>query len=194
MNATLKDKIQHWSLERLRFLLSHIEGFIEDTETEKQIRAQLAQFEPQSGLEHIENLVASESPNAPELPLLVLERLVPFFLSGVLIARSPAAEEGNWWATSFFWRGQLFRLQMSDQVLASHVVPEVSPLTIRKAQAQKTLSALNLQFLCPDEDGDAYLLKPTPILAYVLITRLAPPWRDDHLFHTQRLITKCFNY
>jgi hypothetical protein len=188
-----KDSIRRWSLERVKFLLSHVEGFIEDDDHELRVSERAKAFVSASGLESIEKLVEAE-PSDPHLQGRVLERLVPFFEAGLLLQRGPAQENANWWATDLFWRGSLFHLELKDQVQANRLVPELSPLRVNKASANKTLQLLNLQFMSPGPEADAYLIKPTPTLAYVLVSRLAAPWSVDHISHVQRLINKCFIY
>ncbi|NJL25505.1 MAG: hypothetical protein HC902_10265, partial [Calothrix sp. SM1_5_4] len=64
--SPIKEKITRWSLERVRFLLSHIEGFIDDENAELRDRA-LA-FTAQGGLDKIERLVESNPSDPVSIP------------------------------------------------------------------------------------------------------------------------------
>ncbi len=191
MKEEIREKIGRWSLERVRFLLSHIEGFIEDEE--KELRARASAFVAESGIEKIERLFDSD-PNDPGLPGHVLKSMSAFFESGLLIQRGPGQDTGNWWATDLFWRGNIFHLDLKDQVLTERLIPEMTPLQVHKAPAHKMLESLKLQFLVPNQESMAYLLRPTPTIAYILTANLGAPWSVDHLSHAQRLINKCFIY
>jgi hypothetical protein len=187
----LKEAIGRWSLERLKFLLAHIEGFIDDEEREFKERAR--EFVPSGDLDKIEKLVEGH-PGDTELPHRVLERLSAFFDSGLMLQRGPAQEDAGWWVTDLFWRGTVFHLDIKDQVQANKLVPELPPLQVNRMGALKMLEALNLKFLSVNPEANAYLLKPTPALAYVVISNLPAPWSVDHIAHVQRLVNKSFIY
>jgi hypothetical protein len=187
----IKETLSRWSLERLQFLLAHIEGFIDDEERDLKERAR--QFVAADGLDKIEKLLEGH-PNDMQLPQRVLERLSVFFDSGLLLQRGPSQESAGWWVTDLFWRGNVFHLDLKDQVQANRLVPEVPPLQVNRMPAQKMLDGLNLKFLSTSAEADAFLLKPTPTLAYILISNLGAPWSPDHIAHTQRLVNKCFIY
>jgi hypothetical protein len=190
-NEVSKRTLSRWSLERVQFLLSHIEDFIDDEN--EAIKKRARDFATISDLSNVENLVDCD-PNDPKVPLRVLEKLALFFDSGFLLQRGPAVDQANWWVTDLFWRGILFHLELNDQVQANTLVPEIPPLKVQRARAEQILERVQLQFLAPQEGSLAYLLKPTPTLAYVLISNMAAPWSVDHLTHTQRLLNKCFLY
>jgi len=190
MTEPIKE-VSRWSLDRLKFLLAHIEDFIDDEERDLRERARA--FVPATGLDLIEKLV-DINPSDVTVPRRVLERLSGFFDSGLMLQRGPSAEHGGWWVTDLFWRGNVFHLELQDQVQATKLVPEVPPLQVNRTSAAKIVEALNLKFLSPGDDADAYLFKPTPSIAYILISNLGKPWSPDHIAHTQRLINKSFIY
>ena len=191
MNDTLQEKWVRWSLERMQFLLSHVESFVEDEAAE--LRERVRNFTPQTGLEQVNSLVQCE-PNDPHLPLLVLDRLTPFFEAGLLLQKGMNSESSNWYVTDLFWRGATFHLEIKDQVNASGLVPELTPLQVHKAPAKKVLDSLGLSFLATKSDSEGYLLRPTPTVALVLLSHLAAPWAEDHLAHAHNLVNKCFLY
>lgn len=198
MAEPIPEKLTRWSLERVRFLLSQLEGFIEDSPTAgdekkklEERRERTRQFVAAGDLDKIERLVDVD-PSAPGLATHVLNALAGYFEAGILLQRGPAHDTANWWGTDLFWRGNLFHLELQDQVLANGLVPEMTPLQVHRAPAGKMLATLKLDFLSPGVQGEAFLLRPTPTLAYILITNLAAPWSQDHLMHTQRLLNKCF--
>jgi hypothetical protein len=190
MTEPIKE-VSRWSLERLQFLLAHIEDFIDDEERELRERAR--DFVAATGLDDIQKLVDCD-PNDPQLARRVLERLSGFFDSGLLLQRGPAEDNAGWWVTDLFWRGTVFHLDIKDQVRASRIVPEMQPLQVNRTSAPKLLESLNLKFLIPSLEADAYIFKPTPTSAYVLVSNLGKPWSADHIAHTQRLINKSFIY
>src|SRR4051812_8700950 len=116
MTQLISEKIGRWSLERVRFLLSHIEDFIDDED--RQVRERARSFVSLGGLDQIETLIDAD-PSDPLLPHRVLDRLSAFFDAGLLLQRSPAEESGNWWTTDLFCRGNLFHLELKDQILAN---------------------------------------------------------------------------
>jgi len=183
--------LTRWSLERVQFLLSHIEDFIDDDS--KEMRERAKNFVAQTGLDQVQDLSGCD-PQDPHLPTRMLDRLSPFFDSGLLLQRGLSQENGNWWVTDLFWRGNTFHLELKDQVRATPIVPEITPLQVHRAQANKVLESLNLTFLCQSPEADAFLVKPTPGNAFVLISNFAAPWTGDHMAHAHRLINKCFIY
>ena len=185
----MKD-FKKWSLERVQFLLSHVEDFIDNESEEWRERAK--SFTPELGLGKVETL-STLAPSDPHVPMHVLERLSPFFDAGMLIQRGPA-EDSSWWITDLMWRGSSFHLDGNDQVKASGLIPEITPLQVHRASAGKMLERVNLSFLERKGDADAFMLKPTPSVAFVLISGFAAPWAEDHLAQAQRLINKAFIY
>lgn len=189
MTEQIKDRLTRWSLERVKFLLSHIENFVEDGD----LRERALQFVSQTGLDKIESLLDG-SPTDPNLPMRILDRLAPFFEAGLLLKRAPSSERESWWVTDLVWRGMVFHLELPDQVEAKGLVPELTPLQVHRAAAEKILSTLNLPFLLKNPQAQGYLLKPTPTVAFVFFTPLADHWAEGHLTEAQRLINKCFIY
>ncbi len=173
-----------WTVDRLRFLLGHIEGFI-DTEAD-QIRERAKEFSPETGLENIETIAEPQAP-----PEFVLERLSPFYDCGLLIRNL----NGPWIVTGLFWRGTVFPLTAADQRRADHLMDIFGPTKVGRAPAEKILKSVQLEFLLGTEkDHFGYLLQPAQDCAYVLFSRLADPWAKDHVLHTQRLLNKAFLY
>src|SRR6185503_4317594 len=107
-----KEGIGRWSLDRIRFLLGHIEGFIDDEQ--KDIHQRAGHFTPADGLDKIEKLVDGDLTGV-DVPARVLERLAVFFEAGLLIQRSPNVDSENWWVTDLFWRGTMFHVDLKDQ-------------------------------------------------------------------------------
>ncbi|MBX3023232.1 MAG: hypothetical protein KF799_16275 [Bdellovibrionales bacterium] len=191
MNELIKDKITRWSLERVRFVLAHIESFVEDENME--VREKARGFSAQTGLGEVESLLVTE-PNDPKLPLQVLTALAPFFDSGLLLQRGPNAEDSNWWVTDLFWRGSTFHLDLKDQVRAVGLVPEITPLQVHRAEAERALNTVGMEFLIGAAGTQAYLFRPTPSTAYVVLSSLAAPWAVDHVAQAHTLVNKCFIY
>ena len=184
------EKVSQWSLDRVQFMLAHMEGFIEDDE--QALRENARHFVAQTGLEKIERLI-DLSPNDPSLPVQLFEKLAIYFSGGALIERSTSPEQNaNWWATHLFWRGLTFQLALNDQVQANSLIPEMTPLQVHKAQAEAILDSLNLRFLAQAPETHAYLLKPTPTVSYLLLSELPAPWAMGHLENALRLVNKAF--
>lgn len=169
-----------WSLQRLKFLLGHIEDFIDNDWEEVQKRAR--EFAPQTGLTGVTSLV--EPPvGGPEQ---VLERLTPFFESGLLLR--------DWRVTDVFWRGSVFKLEPEEQASAAHLSFASSPMQVQRAPAGKILSSLKMDFLNPAAEAQGYLVQPTPQVGFVLFSNLADPWALEHVSEAHRLINKAFVY
>ncbi len=171
-------------------LKGYLEGFIGDEA--KALRQRAEGFAPLT-LDGVRSLVESD-PSDPKLPSQVLEALTPFFECGVLLQKSPATGTNHWWGTDLFWRGNTLHLAIEDQVKAHGLIPDMTPMQVHKTPAVKILTAMNLSYLAPSADSDGYLLRPTPLAAYLLITTQGAPWSVDHLSLAQKLINKCFLY
>lgn len=169
-----------WSLERLKFVLGHIEDFIDNDWEEVQKRAR--DFVPQTGLAAVTSLV--EPPVAG--PEQILERLTPFFDSGLLLK--------DWRVTDVFWRGSVFRLEPKEQTRAEHLAFSSTPMKVQRAPAEKILSSLRMEFLNPAPESSGYLLQPTPQVSFVLFSQLADPWALEHVSEAHRLVNKAFVY
>ncbi len=190
----MKEKVTRWSLDRLHFLLGHIEGFIEsDVAEQKNILSRAQNFSPLGGLENIESFLECPAEDA-RLPIRVLEKLASFYEAGLLLQRGPApgSNNANWWITNLFWRGSVFDLALADQVQANHLLKEMTPLQVHKSPAPKLLQSVGLEDLLTAPDADAFLIKPTTTVAYVLLSQMPKPWAADHVHHTHRLVNKCF--
>lgn len=176
-----------WNLQRLQFLLGHIEDFIDSDW--KDIRERAKNFSAQTGLETVKDLIEP----APEvrLPSFVLDRLTPFFESGLMLKSDDTV---NWKVTDVFWRGSVFHLDTDEQSEAAHLMGNASPTQVQRAPAGKILSSLKMEFLAPNSDAQGYLLKPSPQVGYVLFSNLADPWARDHVSQAHRLINKAFVY
>lgn len=190
MSELLPEKFSRWSLERVQFVLNHLEDFIDDEE--KELRERAKTFIASTEVAGIESLSTLE-PQHPELPVRVLERLSAFYDAGLLIQRG-VAEDANWWVTDLFWRGNTFHLELKDQVRATGFIPEITPMQVQRAPAAKLLPLLGLNWLSSSADASGFLVKPTPTVGYLLISNLAAPWLEDHLAQTHRLINKAFLY
>lgn len=189
MSDPIKEKITRWSLDRVQFLLAHIEGFVEDESHELRERAR--NFVVQTDLDKVERLPGGEL-NDPLLPVTVMQGLTPFFDAGMLLQRGMDAESSNWWVTDLFWRGNMFHLELKDQVAAAALVPEITPLQVHRAPASAILQTVKMDFLSPGPEAQGYLVRPTPSTAYVLLSRLAAPWAMDHVAQAHKLINKSF--
>ena len=182
--------MSRWSLRRVGFVLGHLESFVEGDEDEA-LRARVRDFAPQTDLGRVEKLTEAD-PQDPRLPQLVLERLAPFFDSGALIQKP--ADSGEWVVTDVFGRGTSFHLEPRDQIAANRIVPEATPLDVRRAPARPLLGALTLECLLPSNEAQAYLLRPAPGVCLVLISNLAPVFAHDHVAHARQLINQSFLY
>lgn len=171
-----------WQIEKIKFLLSHIEGFIDRDLAE--IRERAETFSAETGLEKIENLLEPATPD--ENPLRVLDRLTPFFDGGLLLQ--------DWRVTDVLWKGTVFHLDASEQMNAETLKTDASPSQIVAGPAQGILKSLDLECLSPGPNARGFLVKPTPQVGFVLITDLAEPWIEDHIRHAHRLINKAFVY
>ncbi len=188
MSDLFPEKFSRWSLERVQFVLNHLEDFIDDEE--KELRERARNFVAETGLDKIQALSNLE-PQHPALPVRVLERLSAFYDAGLLLQRG-LTDEANWWVTDLCWRGNTFHLELKDQIRATGFIPEITPMQVQRAPAAKLLPLLNLNWLSSAGEASGFLVKPTPTVSYLLISNLAAPWLEDHLAQTHRLINKAF--
>jgi hypothetical protein len=185
----MKDLIRKWSLEKVQFIFEHVEDFIENDT--KEIREAAKSFEARRDLDGVQSLVEGD-PSHPRMAQMVFERLSLYFDVGLLIQKGPGGENANWWVTDCLWKGNVFHLEMKDQIAAAAVIPEMTPLQVHRADAKKVFKALGLEFFLKDIDGEAYLVRPTPHTAYLLVSQLPKPWSASHLETAHRLINKSF--
>ena len=178
-----------WTLGRVGFVLGHLENFVEHAHDDEHLRVRVREFSPQTGLAEVERLGLGD-PLDPKLPELLLERLAPFFDSGVLIQN----ELDGWVVTDVFGRGATFHLSPDERIAAARVVPEAAPLDVRRTPAPGVLRALDLDCLLPAPDATAYVLKPTPAVCVLLVSRLAPVFAFDHVAAARRLVNESFLY
>lgn len=168
---------------KIRFLLGHIGDFV-DADWEE-IRERAKHFSPQTGLGQIQSFE-----NVTGQPAMVLDRLAPFFESGLLLNQSG----DTWRVTDVLWRGSVFHLEQEEQISANALVTAFSPLQVKRAAADRILKTLNLDFLSPGSEAQGYFVKPAPETGYILISNLADPWASDHVAQAHRLINKSFVY
>lgn len=184
--------IKKWSLEKIKFLMSHIEDFI-DEDGSHQVSRTAKEFEPQSDISSLSSLSMSEQ-DTLQTPNRVLERLVPFYEFGFLAQKSTSSESSNWWITDFFWRGNMFRLRLEDQIEVQKFIPPISPLEVKRGQTSLFLKGLKLDFMECQDDSEIFALRPTSHATYFLSSDLPKPWSISHLEETRKLVTKAFNY
>ena len=166
-------------------------GNLLDDENES-LKTRAKTFTEQVGLEKVDHLCTVD-PFDPELPVHLLERLAPFFISGMLLRKNERGSPG-WWVSDVIWRGIVFHLEGKDRMNASTLVPEITPLQIHKAPGAKILAHLKLEFLNLPPELDGFLIKPVPQVAYVLFSGLGTPWVAEHLKNAHRLVNQSFIY
>lgn len=192
MMDPIREKIGRWSIDRVKFMLSHLEDFVTESKSlSKEMVTSMIGFSGQTGLKGVTSFSCSLVDRA-HLPTEVLQHLIPFFESGMLLQRASANDESQWWVTDLFYRGQAFKLELRDQLRADHLLTEISPLQIVRAPPKKILSTIGLDFLNPPTAAMGFLIRPTPTTAYVLISTLADLWLEEHMIETQRLINNAF--
>ena len=184
--------LKKWSLEKIKFLMDHVEDFVDDNGSH-QVRRTAKEFEASSQIEAQSELTVSE-PDSHQTPNRVLERLVPYYEFGFLAQKSYSEDEEKWWITEFLWKGNLFKLRVEDQIEVQDFIPSISPMEIRRGKAPLFLKGLNLEFIeCPKE-SDVFVLRPSFSAAYFLASNLPEPWIESHLENTRKLINKSFNF
>ncbi|MGE4133015.1 MAG: hypothetical protein AB7F86_15345 [Bdellovibrionales bacterium] len=176
-----------WQLDRLKFLRSSVEGIVDPDL--RVIRDRALEFSAETGLEKIDHLLES-SEDEKSQSLRLLDRLVTYYDAGILVRRNQASSP--WRVTDLFWRGSVFHLQESDQVEAKTLDLEAGPGKVRRAQGERILQALGMEFLCQESDAHGYFFRPTETVGFLLFSRLPEPWAVDHVAQTQRLVNKAF--
>lgn len=154
-------------------------------ETDKKLQM-MSDFEPSGRIADVDFLLnPAIIPEARRGPLVV-ERMAPFFQAVLWLHRTDP--QGNWIMNRFAWKGQFFELESSECQLPAQALPELSPLKVQKTSASQLLKSLNLEFIFLGELAQAFLLRPTPSDAFVLVSETPGPWAADLLEHSLRLI------
>lgn len=149
----------------------------------------MADFKSSDDIESVQSLGGDLNSDCPDLPFFILERLTPFFELGFWVHRNM-----EWFIPAFFWRGQLFAMTENEVLPASDLVPpQISPLEVKITSAHRILKASGLDFIHPDHDSRAYLFKPTPECAFVLISSIPKPWAEKKMTHVMHLINAAFS-
>lgn len=175
-----------WTLRQLQFLLSHIEELVGEDRNE--IRDQMALFEPQTGLNHIDTLDAGTIED-PLLPARAFEKLAPFYEAGFLAVK----DDANVWSIShLFWKGQVFELEEEEQPSLNQLVGDISPLQVQRADAARVLNEMGFSYLQVPSTAKCFLFKPSFNAAYILVSDLPELWSEDHVTATHRLLSQSF--
>lgn len=184
--------LKKWSLDKIKFLMSHIEDFVDENGSH-QVSRTAREFQASSEISQVGTLMMSEPENR-EAPLKVLERLLPYYEFGFLAQKSINIENPRWWITDFFWKGNLFRLTLEDQIEVRKFIPSMTPLQVKKGKASLFLHGLNLDFIECQDETEVFVIRPTSQTAFLLASDLPAPWKEEHLEETKRLVNKAFNF
>lgn len=188
---------QEWTLHRLRGLVERFEH-LEESMAELLDNDDLAtrlehmrSFAPSSDFENVVALMDPSASRPEDLPFLVLQRLSPYFEGGLLAQRSdPTAD---WMLTALISRGQHFALSPSERPTLSQLIQPLQPQQVLMAPATALVGEIPVRLPSWSTTAKAFLLMPTPVTSYILISDIPPLWREDHVRRTLNLVNRAFN-
>ena len=188
-----------WKLDAIRAvttkyssLYKNIEELMEKPEAKSPLVESMLQFHEATGLENLHELTPGASyVEAPESLGLFMQSLAPYFLSGFLFERGQ--QQDSWWVTSFFFKGQRFDLDLSDQILLTQKLPSMSPLQVKKAPTEKVMKQYQIDFVPVPEMASSFLFRPTHVTGLLLITESPELFARLKVDASLKLISRYFN-
>lgn len=130
--------------------------------------------------------------NDPQLPSLVLRHLNPYFVAGLLIERRAWRGMNQWSLTESTVAGEHQTWPPDQQKDLSALIRPLRADEVRRTPSAPLLARLPLQLKLPVTDTDAYLMVPTPEVAYIWFSRTPLIWAESELRHALKLITQAF--
>lgn len=110
----------------------------------------------------------------PDRAIVVFNRLSQLFDSGLLLE-----QRDGLWVTQASFRGGIAKPWRTPSPPIT--LPSVRPLQALKTPAAPLLAKLAASELDPSKKCSAFLIKPVPEFAYVLMSSLPDLWLKDHL-------------
>lgn len=172
---------------QLAVLNRHVSDLL--NETDKTLNS-MRNFEPADDLASINSILEPQSVKEAERGAWIVERLAPYL--DIIMWMHHTGVNDSWLMTRFAWRGQIFEMVHAECEIEGSAVPSVSPLKILKTQGFKILNALHLNFVNIDFDTPAFLLKPTPSDAFIVMSRTPATWLEEKITHIQKLINQSY--
>ena len=101
----------------------------------------------------------------------------------------------TWYLSEFSIRGQLHKLNLSEQVSAKNLVPpKMTELDVFRISTKKFLQHFDVTSEKIDEDDSSFLIHPTHNVAVVMSSRLPELWASPQVERTQKLVNKAFSF
>lgn len=179
--------------EKYLELCKNLEAWMEKAPDDPSIEASMLKFEEQTGLDQLHELTPglNHLDHPQSLPLL-MQSLAPYYMSGFLLESLRGGSQASWWATGFFFKGQWFDLELSDQIRVP-TLPRLSPLQVKRALTAKALSELGLPQLPHSLDAQSFLFRPTDVTALLLNTEVPELFARLKVDTTLNLAHRYFN-
>ncbi|MBX2988971.1 MAG: GTP cyclohydrolase [Bdellovibrionaceae bacterium] len=118
--------------------------------------------------------------------IVLFSRLAGLYDAGVLLEN----HDGLWRPQAFFRDGQARPLRRDP--MPSLPLPDPGPLTALQAPTEALLRRLGLAELDEKNRRRAFLIKPVPDFAYLLLSDLPDLWLKDHLERTVKSLADGF--
>lgn len=142
---------------------------IDEIETNK------AQFEVSQDPLLIRSLATGLPEDHTDRAIAIFSRLSYLFDAGVFFEN----QDGNYKAQAYFHRGVIEPIKMDPRPSMS--LPHVDLMTVLATQPSSILTKVKLEFLDPQNEGKALLLRLTPDFSFLLISHLPDLWLKTHI-------------
>lgn len=101
----------------------------------------------------------------------------------------------TWYLSEFSIRGQIHKLNLTEQVSAKNLVPpKMTELDIFRIPTHIFLRHFDVSSDLVDEDDMSFLIRPTHNVSVVMSSKLPAPWTSTQVEKTQKLVNKAFSY
>lgn len=176
-------------------LCKNIENWMEKSPTSgtASIEEHMLQFQEETGIENLRDILPGLSVDSKDGLSLLMRSLSHYYLAGFLIESLQGHEKSSWWVTGFFFKGQWFDLDLSDQIRLIKPLPRMSPLQVKTSNAIRMLEEYKLNFLPIEPTTRSFLFRPTHVTSLMLLTESPEPFSRLKVEGSHSLINRFFN-
>lgn len=153
--------------------------------TDLQVRDN-AHFEALRDPSLVRDLPIGLAEDSTERAAQIFCRLALLFEAGVFLEHS----ESGWHPRAVFHQGRPRPVSEDDPVIA---LPRISPLQALKTPSGPILASLGLTALDPRDALSAYLVQPTPEIAFLILSGLPDLWLKDHMNRVVSALADAFS-
>lgn len=180
------DKISQSLVSKITKLQKRFESFLDNDFENKADENSDMPFEPSRDLALVRGLSQGLPDDHIDRAIVVFSRLALLFNAGVLLENN----DGEWKAQAYFHKGASHLLKNSAKTVIT--LPEMTLMSVMKANSTTMLEKMNLQNLDPDQQTSCLLLKASPDFAYILFSGMADLWLKEHIENVRRALISGF--